>query len=110
LRDGLETNLATGAISATVLGENLPVRDFPHTDADTVAVYWQDEIELNERWTLIPGARAEVYRLRAHPDAIFREDFPEARPADIDEQQLTPRLALRFDVGQGHSLFAQYAR
>lgn len=110
LRDGLETNLATGATSATVLGENLPVRDFPHTDADTVAVYWQDEIELNERWALIPGARAEVYRLRAHPDAIFREDFPEARPADIDEQQLTPRLALRFDVGQGHSLFAQYAR
>lgn len=110
LRDGLETNLATGATSTTVLGEDLPVRDFPNTDADTAAVYWQDEIELGRRWALIPGVRAEVYRLRAHPDAIFREDFPEADPVDIDEQQLTPRVALRWDAGRGHSLFAQYAR
>jgi len=110
LRDGLETNLATGASSSTILGEPLPVRDFPNTDADSVALFWQDEISLGARFALIPGLRAEWYRLRARPDAIFREDFPDATPADIDEQQLTPRLALRWSPGGGHSLFVQYAR
>ncbi|HNR22554.1 MAG TPA: TonB-dependent hemoglobin/transferrin/lactoferrin family receptor [Steroidobacteraceae bacterium] len=110
LRDGLETNLATGDSSSLILGEPLPVRDFPNTDADSLALYWQDEISLGERFALIPGLRAEWYRLRAKPDAIFREDFPDATPVDIDEQQLTPRLALRWSPGGGHSLFVQYAR
>jgi len=110
LRDGLETNLATGASSPVVLGEPLPVRDFPNTDADSFAVFWQDEISLGERFALIPGLRAEWYRLRAQPDAIFEEDFPDANPADIDEHQLTPRVALRWSPGGGHSLFVQYAR
>lgn len=110
LRDGLETNLATGASSSLVLGEPLPVRDFPITDADSLAVFWQDEISLGERFALVPGLRAEWYRLRAKPDAIFNEDFPDANPVDIDEQQLTPRVALRWSPGGGHSLFVQYAR
>lgn len=110
LRDGLETNLATGASSSLVLGEPLPVRDFPNTDADSLAVFWQDEISLGGHFALIPGLRAEWYRLRAKPDAIFTEDFPDANPVDVDEQQLTPRLALRWSPGGGHSLFVQYAR
>src|SRR5690606_41372813 len=54
--------------------------------------------------------RAERYRLRARPDAIFTEDFPDANPADVNEQQITPRVGLRWSPGGGHSLFAQYAR
>ncbi|MBX3693154.1 TonB-dependent hemoglobin/transferrin/lactoferrin family receptor [Dokdonella sp.] len=110
LRDGLETNLVTGATSSIVLGEPLPVRDFPNTDADSLALFWQDEIGIGERFAVIPGLRAEWYRLRAKPDAIFIEDFPDADPVDIDERQVTPRLGLRWLLGGGHSLFAQYAR
>ena len=110
LRHGLETNLATGASSSLILGEPLPVRDFPNTDADSLALFWQDEIGLGDHFAVIPGVRAEWYRLRAKPDAIFVEDFPDANPVDIDEQQITPRLALRWSPGGGHSLFAQYAR
>ncbi len=110
LRDGVETDLATGASSSQVLGEPLPVRDFPNTDADSLALFWQDEIGLGERLAVIPGLRAEWYRLRAKPDAIFIEDFPDAHPVDIDERQITPRLGLRWSLGGGHSLFAQYAR
>lgn len=110
LRDGLETNLATGATSSLILGEPLPVRDFPNTDADTLALFWQDEIRIGKHLALIPGLRAEWYRLRAHPDAIFIEDFPDVVPADIDAHQTTPRLGLRWVLGAGHSLFAQYAR
>jgi len=110
LRDGVETNLATGASSHVVLGEPLPVRDFPDSANTSVALYWQDEISIGARLALIPGARAEWNRLRASPDAIYREDFPDAVPVDMDTRQVTPRLALRWTPGGGHSLFAQYAR
>ncbi len=110
LRDGLETNLATGATSSKVLGEPLPVRDFPNSDTRTHALFWQDEISIGKHLALIPGVRAEWYRLRPKPDAIFIEDFPDATPANVDEREVTPRLALRWSLGNGHSLFAQYAR
>ncbi len=110
LRDGVETNLVTGATSSLILGEPLPVRDFPNTDADSLALFWQDEIGIGERLALIPGLRAEWYRLRARPDAIYLEDFPDGNPVDVDERQITPRLGLRWALGGGHSLFAQYAR
>lgn len=110
LRDGLETNLVTGATSSLILGEPLPVRDFPNTDADSLALFWQDEISIGQHLAVIPGIRAEWYRLRAHPDSIFVEDFPDVVPVDIDEDQVTPRLGLRWSLGGGHNLFAQYAR
>ena len=110
LRDGVETNLATGDINTVILGEAMPVRDFPTSDADSLALFWQDEISIGQRLAVIPGARAEWYRLRAHPDAIYLEDFPDNTPVDVDERQLTPRLGLRWSLGGGHSLFAQYAR
>lgn len=110
LRDGLETNLETGATSKVVLGEPLPVRDFPDSRNTSLAVFWQNEIAIGERWAVIPGLRAEWNRLRAHPDAIYLEDFPDSDPVDIDTDQVTPRLALRWTLGGGHSLFAQYAR
>ena len=110
LRDGLETDLATGASSHVVLGEVMPVRDFPDSVQTSLALYWQDEITFGGHFAVIPGLRAEWNRLRAHPDAIFREDFPDTVPADVDTGQVTPRLALRWSSGTGHSLFAQYAR
>ena len=110
LRDGLETNLATGETSRVVLGEPLPVRDFPDSRNTSLAVFWQDEIAIGEHFAVIPGVRAEWNRLRAHPDAIYREDFPDSTPVAVDSDQVTPRLALRWSSGTGHSVFAQYAR
>ena len=110
LRDGLETSLATGATSHVILGEVMPVRDFPNSVQASLAIYWQDEISFGGRFALIPGLRAERDRLRAHPDPIYREDFPASVPVDVDSDQVTPKLALRWSPGGGHSLFAQYAR
>ncbi|WP_162433884.1 TonB-dependent hemoglobin/transferrin/lactoferrin family receptor [Pseudoxanthomonas koreensis] len=110
LRDGLETNLRTGQTSTTILGEQLPVRDFPNTDADSAALFWQDEIGLGERFAVVPGLRAEWNRLRAHPDAVYLEDYPDNPPVDVETRQATPRLALRWMFGNGHSVFVQYAR
>lgn len=110
LRDGVETNLATGATSSVILGEPLPVRDFPDSRNTSLALFWQDEISFGERFAVIPGLRAEWNRLRAHPDPVYLEDFPDSVPVDVDTDQVTPRLALRWSLDSGHSLFAQYAR
>ena len=109
LRDGLETNLATGATSSVILGERFPVRDFPHSRATRLGVFWQDEISRG-RVALLPGLRWERYRLDARPDALFREDYPDIRTVDVRENNVTPRLGLRVAASARASLFLQYAR
>jgi hemoglobin/transferrin/lactoferrin receptor protein len=109
LRDGSETNLASGAVSTVVLGERLPVRDFPTSVAERRALFVQDEIRLG-RFSLIPGLRFEQYRLDARPDALFIEDYPDTPTADGREDSLTGKLGLRFAASERSQLFAQYAR
>ncbi len=109
LRDGLETNLATGASSPVILGEVFPLRDFPNTRATETGLFWQDEIALGEAWALVPGLRWERYRLRARPDSTWRADNPSFEPASIDDDSVTPKLGLRWSRG-GLGLYAQYAR
>lgn len=109
LRDGSETNLNTGATSNVVLGENLPVRDFPNTVATRLALFWQDEIGLG-RLSATPGLRIERYRLDAQLDPIFAADFPALVPADLAVTSVTPKLAFRWYVGDDSSLFVQFAR
>lgn len=108
-RDGLETNLATGATSNVILGEVLPLRDFPNTRADELGLFWQDEIRLGGSWALVPGLRWESYRLRARPDALWIADNPGVAPVSLDSEQFTPKLGLRWTSGR-LGLYAQYAR
>lgn len=107
-RDGLETNLATGATSNVILGEVLPLRDFPNTRADELGLFWQDEIRLGGSWALVPGLRWESYRLRARPDALWIADNPGVAPVSLDSEQFTPKLGLRWTSGR-LGLYAQYA-
>lgn len=108
-RDGLETNLASGASSNVILGEVLPLRDFPNTRADELGVFWQDEIRFGRGWAVVPGLRWERYRLDARPDALWREDNSGLAPVSLDSEQFTPKLGLRWNRG-ALGLYAQYAR
>lgn len=110
LRDGSETNLTTGVVSHVVLGERFPVRDFPNSVARRSGVFWQDEIGIGERFAVIPGLRWERYDLDARPDAVFSEDYPNVRVADIRRDAWTPKLGLRWQAGEHATWFAQYAR
>lgn len=110
MRDGSEINLTTGASSNVVLGERFPVRDFPNSAARETGVFWQDEIGIGERFAVIPGLRWERYALDASADAMFREDYPNVRVADIRRTAWTPKLGLRWDAGEHNTFFAQYAR
>ena len=109
LRDGFETNLDTGITTKTVIGEVLPVRDFPKSTGKELGVFWQDEMGFGERLSLIPALRWERYRLDANPDAVYRDDNPGGEPADIRESRLTARLGTRWKINARSSVFVQYA-
>ena len=111
VRDGYERNLSTGVVSNAILGEVFPVRDFPITQRFEGGLYVQDEMQIGEtRWRVTPGLRFDVYRLRPREDAMYREDNPSARPVELDEQALTPKLAVAYALTPELSAFAQYAR
>ncbi|MGH8179079.1 MAG: TonB-dependent hemoglobin/transferrin/lactoferrin family receptor, partial [Steroidobacter sp.] len=111
MRNGLQTNVATGAQTATVLPDVFPVRDFPKTDTQQVAFFVQDEISLGEGvWIITPGVRVDDYRLDPKPDEIFVADNPGVGVAEIHETSVSPKLGVVWAFGEQLSAFAHYAR
>lgn len=109
-RDGLQTNLDTGAVTNTILGEDLPVRDFPVSDLGKAGLYLQDEWRPRDgKWTLIPALRADWYRLKPAVDAIYAADNPTERPVSIRQLSLAPKLGAGFAVDDDLMLFFQYS-
>ncbi|MFO1402668.1 MAG: TonB-dependent receptor [Steroidobacteraceae bacterium] len=110
LRDGLQTNLLTGATTKTILGEVLPVRDLPTSDVTTLAAFAQDQVQLGaSRWTLIPALRVDDYQLRPRPDRIYLDDNPTAAAVGLHDVSLAPKLGVLVRLGAGTSAFLQYA-
>lgn len=109
-RNGAEINLATGVSVPVILGERLPVRDFPNSTVQEFGVYAQDEIGLNEQWFLIPALRYDRFRTDADADALWLADNPVTAVVDSSEESLTPKLGLRYAASESLGLFAQYAR
>jgi hemoglobin/transferrin/lactoferrin receptor protein len=105
-RNGLQTRLDTGAVTNVILGEVMPVRDFPNSTTQETGIYVQDDIALGDTGvSVIAGLRQERYRLDSEADAMFAEDFALV-PADITRRRTTPRLGLRWDAADGVSLYA----
>lgn len=110
LRDGLETNLDTGESSNVIIGEELPVRDFPISTSRQLGLFVQDEISLGDgRVTLVPGLRHERFSMRPQADAMFEEDNPGVQPVSMDESNTAPRLGLVALLAPGLSGTLQYA-
>jgi hemoglobin/transferrin/lactoferrin receptor protein len=107
-RDGVQTDLTTGAQTSTLLGENMPVRDFPNSTITEFGFYVLDEVAYG-RWSLIPGARFDDYRLDAHPDGLYLADNPVSTAVDVDETSVSPKLGLLYRATDRTTLFAQYA-
>lgn len=109
-RNGEQRDLTSGVISSTVLGENLPVRDFPLSTINERAIYWNDEITLGERWLLLPALRYERYDLNARTDTLWQLDNPGAEPVDIEQQSLTPKLGLVYQWDDDNSVYWQWSK
>ena len=109
-RDGLQTNLTTGATTATILGEVLPVRDFPISQVQETGLYFQDEWRPGDgRWSLIPALRADWYRLKPVVDAMYAADNPRSPPVRISQDSLSPKLGLGWRLRDDIALFLQYS-
>jgi len=110
-RDGLVTNLDTGATSNAMLPDVFPVRDFPPSTTTTYAFYAQDEIVFGTgTFRLVPGVRVDRYELDAKADDIFAEDNPGVAVSGLSRTQVSPKLGAVWKPGGGWSLFAGYAR
>jgi hemoglobin/transferrin/lactoferrin receptor protein len=109
-RDGLQTNLDTGASTSTILGESLPVRDFPISDIREAGLYVQDEWRpADGRWSLIPALRADWYRLRPDLDEVYAADNPSTPPVSIDENSISPKLGINWEYRDDAALYLQYS-
>jgi hemoglobin/transferrin/lactoferrin receptor protein len=111
MRDGVQTNLASGVRTTVIQPDSFPVRDFPKTQTRQLAAYVQDEISIEGgRWMVVPGVRIDSFRLQPEPDDIFIADNPGVSTTDIDTTNVTPKLGVVRTVGENLSVFAQYAR
>lgn len=109
-RDGLQTNLETGEVTSVILGESLPVRDFPHSTITRAGVYAQDDFRPGDgALSLIPAVRLDWYRLEPRVDALYAEDNPSQVPVSIDQLALSPKLGVAWRVTAASTLFLQYA-
>lgn len=110
LRDGRQTSLVDGSSTNFILGENLPVRDFPESRTVETGVWLQDEITFADgRWQLTPALRWDAYDLDPEPDATWRADNPGTEVVAVEESRVTPRLGVLFRPGGRWSVYGQYA-
>jgi hemoglobin/transferrin/lactoferrin receptor protein len=109
-RDGLQRNLVTGSVSNQVGPDAFPVRDFPLSEQDELALYVQDEIRLGDSgFSLLPGVRYDRYALDPQPDPVFAADNPGVVPTAFDSSSFSPKLGASYQLSGGFSLHAQYA-
>jgi len=108
-RDGFQQSLTDGSISKTILGETLPVRDFPNSRTNELGIFLQDEISLgNGRWEVIPAIRYDSYRLDPRPDGIYLGDNPDAVVVSVRESEFSPRLGVLYHFNDELGIYAQY--
>jgi hemoglobin/transferrin/lactoferrin receptor protein len=110
LRNGLQTNLVTGATTKTILGETFPLRDFPVSDVTEAGAFVQDEIRFaGGAWTLIPALRADYYRLSPKSDALYREDNPRLPVVGLEDWSVSPKLGVIRSFGGSAAAYFQYS-
>ncbi len=109
-RDGLSTNLATGAQTNVLLGEVFPLRDFPISDTTETGAFIEDTISIGERWTVIASLRADRYELSPEPDAMYLADYPDYEMVSLDESDVSPKLGVIYSVAPSVDVYLQYSR
>ena len=107
-RNGLETNLLTGVETSTLLGESMPVRDFPLSTVTELGIYVHDEVVVG-RVSLIPGLRFDAYEMDARADAMYLADNPNTAIVDLDQSSWSPKLGVLLRLSERLTAFAQYA-
>ena len=108
-RDGLSTDLATGAQTNVLLGEVFPLRDFPVSDTTETAAFFEDTMSVGENWTVIAALRADRYELSPDVDAMYLIDFPDYETTHLDESDISPKLGVIYSITPAVDVYAQYS-
>ena len=108
-RDGLSTDLATGAQTNVLLGEVFPLRDFPISTTTETAAFIEDSMSIGERWTVIAALRADRYELQPEVDAMYLADYPDYETTRLDESDVSPKLGIIYSVTPGVDAYVQYS-
>lgn len=108
MRDGVRTNLTTGASTKNVTPDSFPARDFPESDTTLLGLFAQDEIK-HDAWSVIPGLRYDYYRLTPKPDVIFTRNNPGITPTDKKDEALSPKIGVLYRLTPQYTVFGQYA-
>lgn len=109
-RDGLQVDLDTGESTTVLLGESMPVRDFPISEITEAGLYLQDDWRPGDGdFSVIAALRADWYRLDPQPDAMYREDNPAQQPVGVETLSASPRLGFTWRFSDAATAFLQYA-
>ncbi len=112
LRDGSVTHLASGVVTFGLAGENYPLRDFADGQTDTLGLFVQDEIALQQRTLLLtPGLRYDWTRLQPRPDALAQQVLSVIHREVVAQTHahLSPKLGLQWQWQPALALFGQVA-
>ena len=107
-RDGLSTDLASGAESNVLLGEVFPLRDFPISRTKESAVFIEDTISFGD-WKVIAALRGDQFDLSPQIDAMYLEDYPSYELVSLRESELSPKLGVIYTVMPSVDIYFQYS-
>lgn len=100
------TNLATGAVSNTLLGYTYPVSYFPAGHTDQLGLFAQDEIRAGNLH-ITPGLRFDRFSLKPETTGLYvRTDGKD--PASKSGSHVSPKLSLLYDLKPDWNVYAQY--
>ncbi|MFN2259588.1 MAG: TonB-dependent hemoglobin/transferrin/lactoferrin family receptor, partial [Parasphingopyxis sp.] len=98
-----QQGLRDGVVPPT--GETFPTAAFPETDFMLGGIFIGDEIEIGAL-TLFPALRFDFYDLDPENDPLITAFTPVGQSGS----RLTPRMGAVLDLGQGFSVYGNYAQ
>ena len=87
-------------------------RGMPKAEESTLALYFQDQIQVNNKLTITPGVRFDRYDIDAKPDADYLANsaISDPDPDNNKNQQTSLKLGATYDFTPSHAVFAQFAQ
>lgn len=108
--DKTQVNLMTGVANKTLANTVYPHKRFPDSEVTREAFFINDRIYLNDKTTVVLGARYDSYDQEAQTDALHARNNVfghEVKPRSDSEVSL--KVGLIRDIADDMSLFMQYA-
>lgn len=108
--DKTEVNLVTGSINKILANTLYPHKRFPDSEVTREAIFVNDRVYLNDKTTLVLGARYDSYDQKAKSDALHARNNVfghEVKPRSDSEVSI--KVGLIRDLYEDMSLFLQYA-